>query len=208
MKIQSTNEQIRAYLKQQIAEGVLVQGQPLNLNHIAEDIGVSVTPVRDAVNLLIYEGIINKNGNKMSIHKIPEDEKKMLDEALVMQMYTAFKLCISMGLREKLITELEAALELQKDHGSSDLHNHNRAEDTFDTTFVRCTGNRFLIQNLERNFEYYDDLMYIAYHIHGEKQRLKSIEEHQQMIDLIKAEKDEELLPLLKKHYSELIIAE
>lgn len=208
MKIQSTNEQIRAYLKQQISDGVLVQGQSLNLNHIAEDIGVSVTPVRDAVNLLIYEGLIDKIGNKMYIHKIPEDEKKMLEEALITQIYTAFKLCIRLGLREKLITDLENALELQKNFGVNDLRNRTRAEITFDTTFVHCTGNRFLIRNLEKDFEYYDDLMYIAYHIHGEKQRLKSMEEHQQMIDLIKAEKDDELYPLLVKHYEDLVICE
>ena len=54
MKIQSTNEQICNFLKQQISDGTLVQGQQLNLNQIAESLGVSVTPVRDAVNLLIY----------------------------------------------------------------------------------------------------------------------------------------------------------
>ena len=82
MKIQSTNEQICNYLKQQIADGTIQQGQQLNLNQIAELFGVSVTPVRDAVNLLIYEGFIDKVGNKMFIHKIPEEERSMLEQAL------------------------------------------------------------------------------------------------------------------------------
>ena len=93
MKIQSTTEQICTYLKQQISEGELVQGHQLNLNQIAESLGVSVTPVRDAVNLLIYEGFIDKVGNRMFIHKIPEEERRMLEEAMVAQICTGFKIC-------------------------------------------------------------------------------------------------------------------
>lgn len=202
MKIQSTNEQICNFLKQQISNGTLVQGQQLNLNQIAESLGVSVTPVRDAVNLLIYEGFIDKIGNKMFIHSIPEEERNMLEKALITQICTGYQLCLEMGRREKLINALEEALEYQENSAEND----RRAELTFDTAFVRCTENKFLIRNVVKDFEYYDDLMYIAFQIHSEKQRMKSLKEHKEIIQLIKEKRDDEFQKMMTKHYRDVII--
>lgn len=206
MKIQSTTEQICSYLKKQISEGNLQQGQQLNLNSIAEEMGVSVTPVRDAVNLLIYEGFIDKVGNKMFIHKIPEDERRMLDEALIAQICTGYELCIKMGLREKLLSELEACLKEQSLAELTDTTDRLHAKVPFDTLFVSCTGNKFLTRNIVKDFEYYDDLMYIAYQVHNEKQRLKSLEEHRQLIQLVREERDDEFHDFMVMHYRDLAI--
>lgn len=203
MKIQSTNEQICTYLKQQISEGALVQGQQLNLNQIAESLGVSVTPVRDAVNLLIYEGFIDKVGNRMFIHKIPEEERRMLEEAMVAQICTGFQICLEMGLREKLIEELETILKNQEEAGDFD---HTKDEFNFDTAFVRCTGNIFLYRNVVKDFEYHNDLMYIAYQIHREKQRIKSLAEHKAIIQLIKDKRDNEFRDMMMRHYQDVVI--
>lgn len=204
MKIQSTNEQICNYLKQQIADGTIQQGQQLNLNQIAELFGVSVTPVRDAVNLLIYEGFIDKVGNKMFIHKIPEEERSMLEQALVAQLCTGYRICIEMGLRDELVRTLENILN---NHSAENDKKGGYSFDTsFDTAIVRCTGNKFLIRNAEKDFEYYEDLMYIAYHIDVEKQRVKSYNEHKEMIELIKEHRDEEFCELMERHYRDTII--
>lgn len=208
MKIQSTNEQICNYLKQQIADGTLVQGQQLNLNQIADLFGVSVTPVRDAVNLLIYEGFIDKVGNKMFIHKIPAEERFMLEEAIVTQLCTGYRMCLEKGLREELVSTLEKILEHQEGNSDLDKRKNHSFDTSFDTAIVRCTGNKFLIRNVEKDFEYYEDLMYIAYHIDVEKQRIKSYNEHKEMITLIKAQRDDEFCELMAKHYSDTIISE
>lgn len=208
MRIQSTNEQICNYLKQQIADGTLIQGQQLNLNQIAELFGVSVTPVRDAVNLLIYEGFIDKVGNKMFIHKIPDEERGMLEEALVSQLCNGYRICLEKGLRDTLISTLEGILEHQDSNIEADSRKGHSFDASFDTAIVRCTGNKFLIRNAEKDFEYYQDLMYIAYHIDVEKQRLKSYQEHKEMITLIKDHRDDEFCELMAKHYRETIIAQ
>lgn len=208
MRIQSTNEQICNYLKQQIADGTLIQGQQLNLNQIADLFGVSVTPVRDAVNLLIYEGFIDKVGNKMFIHKIPDEERSMLEEALVSELCNGYRICIEKGLRNELITTLEGILERQDGTIEPDTRKGHSFDTSFDTAIVHCTGNKFLIRNVEKDFEYYEDLMYIAYHIDVEKQRVKSYNEHKEMIALIKDHRDDDFCDLMARHYKETIIAE
>ena len=207
MRIQSTNEQICNYLKQQIADGTLVQGQQLNLNQIADLFGVSVTPVRDAVNLLIYEGFIDKMGNKMFIHKIPTEERAMLEEALVSQICNGYRICLEKGLRDEVVATLEHILD-HDGNGDAEKRKGHSFDTSFDTAIVRCTGNKFLIRNVEKDFEYYEDLMYIAYHIDVEKQRVKSYNEHKEMIELIKAHRDDEFCELMEKHYSNTIISD
>lgn len=203
MKIQSTNEQICSYLKKQISDGTLVQGQQLNLNQIAEEFGVSITPVRDAVNLMIHSGFIDKVGGKMFVHKIPAEERRMLEKALVLQICTGYQLCLEMGLRNKLIKELEEILAGQQNSIDA---SHSQEEMIFDTTFVRCTGNIFLTRNVERDFEYYDDLMYLGFHIKYDEQKSKSRKEHKEMIDLVKEGRDDEFYHFMLKHYYDVII--
>lgn len=205
MKIQSTNEQICNYLKKQISDGTLKQGQQLNLNQIAESIGVSVTPVRDAVNLLIYEGFIDKIGNRMFIHKIPEDERAMLEESIVAQICSGYDICIAKGKRDILVEELENILAIQQ---NPDHINQDKDEMTFDVVFVRCTDNKFLYQNIVKDYEYYDDLMYIAYQINREKQKEKSLKEHKQMIAFIKEGRDREFHELIREHYEDIVADE
>ncbi|MBQ1251442.1 MAG: GntR family transcriptional regulator [Firmicutes bacterium] len=206
MKIQSTNEQICNYLKQQIADGTIEQGQQLNLNQIAELFGVSVTPVRDAVNILIYQGFIDKVGNKMFIHRIPEEERSMLEKALVTQLCAGYRICLEMGKREELIAKLESVLKAQ-DSTKQEKGGHS-FDTSFDTAIVSCTENKFLIRNVEKDFEYYEDLMYLAYHIDVEKQRVKSRKEHEEMIRLIKEQRDDEFCALMETHYRDTIIKE
>ena len=104
--------------------------------------------------------------------------------------------------------ELIKALEDVLDDQENTTENDRRAEMTFDTTFVRCTGNKFLIRNVVKDFEYYDDLMYIAYQIHSEKQRIKSLKEHKEIIDLIKEKRDDEFPAMMTKHYQDVVIGD
>jgi DNA-binding GntR family transcriptional regulator len=207
MKIQSTNEQICNYLKEQIAEGTLKQGQQLNLNQIAEAFGVSITPVRDAVNIMIHAGFIDKTGNKMFIHKIPERERHMLEKALVLQFCAGYQLCLEMGLRDKLIKELEMIIERQATFIEID-STQRREKIPFDTAFVRCTGNTFLTRNAERDYEYYDDLMYIGFQIQYEKQKIKSLKEHKEILALVKEGRDDEFYDMMTRHYQDVIVEE
>lgn len=205
MKIQSTNEQICNYLKKQISEGVLEQGQQLNLNQIADAFGVSITPVRDAVNLMIHAGFIDKIGNKMFVHQIPEEERQMLEKALVVQFCTGYQLCLEMGLKEKLIKELEIILARQETLIELD-PNQRQEKVPFDTAFVRCTGNIFLTRNVERDYEYYDDLMYIGFHIQYEKQKIKSLADHKKILALVKEGRDDEFYDIMTRHYQDVFI--
>ena len=108
-----------------------------------------------------------------------------------------------MGLRDKLIEELETILKNQEEAGDFD---HTKDEFNFDTAFVRCTGNNFLYRNVVKDFEYHNDLMYIAYQIHREKQRTKSLAEHKAIIQLIKEKRDDEFRDMMMRHYQDVVI--
>lgn len=54
----SLREQVYAYLRNEMITGNLAPGSPLNLNKIAEQLGISKTPLRDALIHLELEGFV------------------------------------------------------------------------------------------------------------------------------------------------------
>jgi DNA-binding GntR family transcriptional regulator len=57
-------EQVAASLREQILTGALQGGAPVREQDVAQQLGVSRTPVREAVGRLVAEGLLIKDGNK------------------------------------------------------------------------------------------------------------------------------------------------
>jgi DNA-binding GntR family transcriptional regulator len=58
LTIKSLREQVYAYLRDEMQTGNLLPGAPLNLNEISQRLGVSKTPLRDALIQLEVEGFV------------------------------------------------------------------------------------------------------------------------------------------------------
>lgn len=57
-------EQVAAVLREEILAGRLQGGSPVREHEVAERLGVSRTPVREAVSRLVAEGLLLKDGNR------------------------------------------------------------------------------------------------------------------------------------------------
>ncbi|MCP4717952.1 MAG: GntR family transcriptional regulator [Desulfobacteraceae bacterium] len=58
LNVLSLREQVYEYLRNEITAGSLTPGSTINLNKIAEQLGISKTPLRDALILLEIEGFV------------------------------------------------------------------------------------------------------------------------------------------------------
>ena len=65
--VQSLAEQIYFWLKDRIIVGELKAGERLSVDQLASEIGVSRTPVRDAINRLALEGMVNVHARRGTI---------------------------------------------------------------------------------------------------------------------------------------------
>jgi len=58
LKLESLREQVYQYLRARIAGGRILPGAPINLNEISQRLGISKTPLRDAIIQLECEGFV------------------------------------------------------------------------------------------------------------------------------------------------------
>ncbi len=59
LNVLSLREQVYTYLRQQMSLGILVPGSTINIGEIASQLGISKTPLRDALIHLEVEGFVN-----------------------------------------------------------------------------------------------------------------------------------------------------
>lgn len=107
--------QITAILKKALFSGEYKSGDELSLTEIAQQLGVSRTPVREAFQALEAEGLIELRMNKGAIVK-PIDEKYITDhyEMRILLESEAAKRAAERGMpeAESLIKQLEKQQEL------------------------------------------------------------------------------------------------
>ena len=59
LNVKSLREQIYEYLREEMGSGKLISGSSINLTAISDELGVSKTPLRDALIQLEAEGFVS-----------------------------------------------------------------------------------------------------------------------------------------------------
>lgn len=171
-------------LRQAILTGELQPGERLMEIHLADRLGVSRTPIREAIRKLELEGLVDMLPRRgAEVARITE--KSMND---VLEVRTALdELCVELAcLRisdDEKKTLKEACLSFEKAVSLGDLKMIAQADVNFHDIIVKATGNERLqqilnnlsLQTYRYRYEYIRDLI-------GHK---KLVEEHQRIFDSI-----------------------
>ena len=91
---ESLSEQIANELKRQIGEGEIPPGTHVKEAEIADSLGISRAPVREAINLLLSEGILEKEPYRGVFVYVPskEDRENILEARILVETYAVDKL--------------------------------------------------------------------------------------------------------------------
>ena len=105
--LQAMERSYRA-LKGQLRDGVHLPGHRLEANRIADDLGVSMTPVRDALNRLAGERLVEaSSGEGFHVPRLSEGELRDLYEwhsaLIIMAVTTARKFPDDDQVREAIV---------------------------------------------------------------------------------------------------------
>lgn len=109
--------QIQAYqyIKERILDGTLTFNRVYSETSLAQEIGISRTPVRDAIHLLYQEGLVDIIPSKgFSLHKLTEqDVMETFEIRSAIEGYCARKLALDRESKpaRKLLLELRGSLE-------------------------------------------------------------------------------------------------
>ena len=111
----SVREKTYDYLKSNILSGRFVPGERLTEEHLAEELGISRTPVREALHKLEQEGLIEpleSRGFRVP-HDSPEEIEDLFDIRTVLEGYTLKIICER--ITDEQIEKLEEMIDKAED---------------------------------------------------------------------------------------------
>lgn len=150
------------YLQEKLTGGYLAPGKRLVDRVVADELGISPTPVRAAFNRLISEGAL-QHVPSVGVF-VPTTGRREIEDIYefreILECATVEKVCGK--LSETTIAEMEACLteqaqildQLQGDSNSFQApafaERWRRSDECFHAAFLRAAGNRYVMQTINR----------------------------------------------------------
>ena len=196
---QSLQEIIAGRVRDMIIEGHLGQGEPVNESRLCLDLGVSRTPMREAIHTLAAEGLVVLRPGRSSIVRAfsPEEVRDMLDVIGELEALAGRKACENAGddeiaeislIHGQMITHYKAGERLAYYKLNQQIHSrivaaaaNGALSEMHGLLQSRMKRIRFVGHNAPENWQ-------------------GAVGEHEEMIAALKARDGEKLAEVLKRH--------
>lgn len=178
------NEQIYESLRRDILEQRICFGEKLVNRYLQEKYGVSSTPVRDAINRLYLDGLLDEISNG-GARVISFDYKVALEVSEIVSMFTreAVLLAMSKGRAEALGAELTTLLELQTKNIAGKLYFvYDRK---FHSAFFQHCENSRLVKLHEQYSALWELLILFYYSDSKDNTREKALSDHKTITNAV-----------------------
>lgn len=197
VNVTSLSEEVYRRLKQAIMDGDLTPGNRLIETAIAANMQVSRTPVREALQRLVADGLVSPDGSRglivarLSVENVQHAYTlREALEGLAARLAAQHK-------RPDLLRKLNQSLRTME-HGVDDPSEFDKAHSAFHDTIAEMTENPYLIQalsNLQGFRTRMVSLDWVA------KQRVKtSIPEHRRIFEAIELRDSDAAEQLARRH--------
>ena len=198
----SMKDQVYELIRQRIYAQHYLPGEEIKILSLSNELGVSNTPIREALNVLAAEGLLSTSmNNKFRVVELNEEMNVELNETIKVLLtggyLTAHKDGRDAGLEGMLKERFRRQKEILK---TGDDHEYLLSTISFDKSFVEITGNKKLIKMFDDNS--YLFYLFIRHTIWKEEgNREKALSEHEQLIKAVSANDPKLVTELLEKHY-------
>lgn len=193
-------------ISSQIISGNLKPKTRLRINELSEDLGISRTPVREALLKLEDEGLVMTKANRWTI-VAPINLKETLDIYPIISNLEAFSLRLAFdNIDEKVIERLE---KINRKIKISTQNNDQEAMFELDAKFHK------IIIDLSQNTEIYPILEGLkrrvkrveVFFFENENDKLTTFEEHEKIIENLKKKDLEKSIKALRKNWANTLSA-
>lgn len=199
MRITGLKEYVYQELKNKLISNQFKPGERIWEEHLAEELGVSRTPVREAINQLVAEGFIENRPRKgIFAAEITKDElKKMLDVRIALESLAIRECC--KNITETEMKELDSiyntfaeALE-KKDYSKA-----SQWDSEIHRFIAKVADNKKLtayVNDIQDVFAYTR-----GYNIKWTKEKAdRSIKEHKKIVEAIKDRNEQIAIDIVRK---------
>ncbi|MCQ2551521.1 MAG: GntR family transcriptional regulator [Clostridia bacterium] len=190
-------------LKRQILIGEIVPGTRMMEVELADEMGVSRTPVREAIRKLEIEGLVTIEPRR-GAYASDISVKDMLDVLEVREDMEALAAALTARrITEEEIDEMEAANEeYNKAIHSGSTDEIIKSDEKFHKTIVNITGNKTLVSMIETIQELATRFRYLYYDDFTRYENMPA--EHEAIIQAIKTGDEEMARQVAKDHVNRL----
>jgi len=179
--------QVYDYLQEQMRIGVLEPGASISINTMIKELGVSRTPLREALLLLQEQGFVTIQPQRgVIINALTLDDVKDIYEILGgIESRVILSVFSKIGCREiekmkKFNNQIQQALS------DNDIVSHNQANIEFHDVFLNLSENRRLLRYVKNlKMQLYD----FPRRDYGKQWNLKNLQEHKEFVKLIQEAK-------------------
>jgi DNA-binding GntR family transcriptional regulator len=197
----------RAYeqIRGQITTLELTPGSPVNEQVLAEELGMGLAPVREALKLLAHDGLVvitPRHGVYVADVDIP-DLEQLSETRLALEGLSA-RLAAQRATADDLVV-LEALRQEQANTPPEDPRRLFDIDHKFHQAVARAAHNKYLADSLERLFGLSQRLWYLALlGIGGQLGFLPSaVEKHLGLVEAIKAGDGDRAEEIMRQHVAE-----
>ena len=188
-------------LRLDVLSGVLRPNQRLVEKELSELLGMSRTPVRDALVVLAVDGLVDRGKHGWTVHEYSREELVAIYEVRGALEGYAARLSALRATEEELDV-IERTLDLER--GELDLASPDSSVNLnieFHSMVVDCCGNRRLIELASRNAGFYFNFRVASMYTEDEYQR--SIDDHLRLLAALQNHDGESAERTMREHISE-----
>lgn len=179
----SIKEQVYEEIRSRIISREYAPGSVLNITKLSEELGVSNSPIREALAMLAKEDLLTIVANsKYKVVELDENLLQQVDAALVALLIGAARLCFKMDKVDEMEVNLEKAYAKQCDnHEQISLKDRYWLAMDFDKEIVKLTENDLIM----KDFENLASLLYFSTSLTDAAYE-NSIAEHKAILEAVK----------------------
>jgi DNA-binding GntR family transcriptional regulator len=202
LNIASVVDQVYAAIRERISSGSLPRGARVHQEDLAEELGVSRTPVREALRRLAAEGLVEMRTNRGArVADVDQVGMRVSYEARTVIEPGAARLAAARRPQEQL-ARMRAAVAAQR-RSLRNVQRSFEANREFHLALAAASGNEFLVQFAERLWVARIGETIYERQVQTQERMLLDVREHEQIIEAIEAGDGRRAESLVRRHLTD-----
>ena len=202
LNIASVVDQVYTAIRERISSGSLPRGGRVHQEDLAEELGVSRTPVREALRRLAAEGLVEMRTNRGArVADVDQVGMRTSYEARTVIEPGAARLAATRQLAEPL-GRMRAAVAAQR-RSLRNVQRSFEANREFHLALAAASGNEFLVQFAERLWVARIGETIYERQVETQERMLLDVREHEQIIEAIEAGDGRRAESLTRRHLAD-----
>ena len=202
LHIASVVDQVYMAIRERISSGSLPRGARVHQEDLAEELGVSRTPVREALRRLAAEGLVEMRTNRGArVADVDQIGMRSSYEARTVIEPGAARLAAGRRLEEPL-ARMRAAVAAQR-RSLRSVQRSFEANREFHLALAEASGNEFLVQFAERLWVARIGETIYERQVETQERMLLDVREHEQILEAIEAGDARRAESLTRRHLAD-----